>query len=90
VQETHAPLYKANPALQAVLVIVVPLTVQVMAFEPQATPEVPLIPYPTLAVIQLVELQVRQLVPQAVQDPEAAVKMNPEPQLDKILKDPPT
>jgi len=41
-------------------------------------------------VIQAVELHEAQLVPQAVHDPEAAVKMNPEPQEDKILKVPPT
>jgi len=90
VQLTQAVPNKAYPLLQAVIVIVVPFTVQVLALEPQETAAVPLTPYPVYGVIQLVELQAAQLVPQAVQLPEAAPKMNPEAQLDKIVKDPPT
>jgi len=77
--------------LHAVFVTVVPLIVQAAALLPQATQAVPLIPYPVVEqVIQAVELQTPQLVPQAVQLPEAPVKINPEPQVDKMLKDPPT
>jgi len=90
VQETHAPLNKEYPELHAVTVTVVPFTLHALALVPQEAHEVPLGPYPLLQVIQAVELQVAQLVPQAVQLPEAAVKINPEPQADKILKDPPT
>lgn len=90
VQETHEPEYKAYPVLHAVLVTVVPFTLQNLALEPQAAHDVPFDPYPLKQVMQAVELQAAQLVPQAVQLPEAAVKMNPEPQLDKILRLPPT
>jgi len=89
-QETHAPPNNAYLELHAVIVTVVPLMVQAAAFAPQEAADVPLTPYPLRGVIQAVELQVAQLVPQAVQLPEAPVKMNPEPQLDKILKAPPT
>jgi len=90
VQETHEPLNNEYPVLHRVFVTVVPFTVQVLALLPQAAHEVPFGPYPMLQVMQAVELQVAQLVPQAVQLPEAAVKMKPEPQADKILKLPPT
>jgi hypothetical protein len=72
--------------LQEVIASVPLVNVHVAAFDPHEAQLVPFKPNPLAHVIQDVELQVLQFVPNAVQLPEGLLNKNPTEQDCKIFK----